>query len=113
MVLWILTIHFLRKKPSISQIALIQPVKQQAIILCVHITILTVFLHLLRTAQITMVHTNFPEKLIPLMIFKALRDEKLPVYGDGKNVRDWIHVLDHCKAIDTVISKGKIGEIYH
>jgi len=56
---------------------------------------------------------QFPEKLIPLMIFKALRDEKLPVYGDGKNVRDWIHVLDHCKAIDTVINKGKIGEIYN
>ena len=56
---------------------------------------------------------QFPEKLIPLMIFKALRDEKLPVYGDGKNVRDWIHVLDHCKAIDTVINKGKIGEVYN
>ena len=56
---------------------------------------------------------QFPEKLIPLMIFKALRDEKLPVYGDGRNVRDWIHVLDHCKAIDTVINKGKIGEIYN
>ena len=56
---------------------------------------------------------QFPEKLIPLMIFKALRDEKLPVYGDGKNIRDWIHVLDHCKAIDTVINKGKIGEVYN
>jgi len=56
---------------------------------------------------------QFPEKLIPLMIFKALRDEKLPVYGDGRNVRDWIHVLDHCKAIDTVINKGKIGEVYN
>ena len=56
---------------------------------------------------------QFPEKLIPLMILKATRDEKLPVYGDGKNVRDWIHVLDHCKAIDTVICKGKIGEVYN
>jgi dTDP-glucose 4,6-dehydratase len=56
---------------------------------------------------------QFPEKLIPLMILKATRDEKLPVYGDGKNVRDWIHVLDHSKAIDTVISKGKIGEVYN
>lgn len=56
---------------------------------------------------------QFPEKLIPLMILKALKDEKLPVYGDGKNVRDWIHVLDHCKAIDVVIKKGKIGEVYN
>jgi len=56
---------------------------------------------------------QFPEKLIPLMILKATRNEKLPVYGDGKNVRDWIHVLDHSKAIDTVINKGKIGEVYN
>ncbi|MGB9594800.1 MAG: dTDP-glucose 4,6-dehydratase [Candidatus Poribacteria bacterium] len=56
---------------------------------------------------------QFPEKLIPLMILKALKDEKLPVYGDGRNIRDWIHVLDHCKAIDVVIKKGKIGDIYN
>lgn len=56
---------------------------------------------------------QFPEKLIPLMIYKAYHNEKLPVYGDGKNVRDWIHVLDHCKAIDVVLQKGKIGEVYN
>jgi dTDP-glucose 4,6-dehydratase len=56
---------------------------------------------------------QFPEKLIPLMILKASRDEKLPVYGDGKNVRDWIHVLDHCKAIDVVIKKGNVGDVYN
>lgn len=55
---------------------------------------------------------QFPEKLIPLMIHKALNNEKLPVYGDGTNVRDWIHVLDHCKAIDAVLRKGKAGEVY-
>ncbi len=56
---------------------------------------------------------QFPEKLIPLMILKALNDEKLPIYGDGRNVRDWIHVLDHCKAIDVVIRKGKVGDVYN
>jgi dTDP-glucose 4,6-dehydratase len=56
---------------------------------------------------------QFPEKLIPLMIFKATRDEKLPVYGDGLNIRDWIYVNDHCNAIDIVIHKGRIGEVYN
>lgn len=56
---------------------------------------------------------QFPEKLIPLMVEKALKDEPLPVYGDGKNVRDWIHVLDHCSAIDVILHKGKIGEVYN
>lgn len=56
---------------------------------------------------------QFPEKLIPLMIEKALRDEPLPVYGDGRNVRDWIHVSDHCKAVDLIIHKGRIGEVYN
>ncbi|MFS0576489.1 dTDP-glucose 4,6-dehydratase [Sporosarcina sp. 179-K 3D1 HS] len=56
---------------------------------------------------------QFPEKLIPLMIHKALREEKLPLYGDGKNRRDWIHVEDHCRAIDIVLEKGKIGEVYN
>ena len=56
---------------------------------------------------------QFPEKLIPLMIYKALRDEPLPVYGDGSNVRDWIHVLDHCKAIDCILRDGKAGEVYN
>ena len=56
---------------------------------------------------------QFPEKLIPLMIINALNDKPLPVYGDGKNVRDWIYVLDHCRAIDFVIQKGKPGEIYN
>ncbi len=56
---------------------------------------------------------QFPEKLIPLMITNALEDKELPIYGDGKNVRDWIHVTDHARAIDLVIHKGKKGEIYN
>lgn len=56
---------------------------------------------------------HFPEKLIPLMISRALADEKLPVYGKGENVRDWLHVSDHCEAIDLIIHKGKVGEIYN
>lgn len=56
---------------------------------------------------------QFPEKLIPLMIINALNDKPLPVYGDGKNVRDWIYVIDHCRAIDFVIQRGKHGEIYN
>src|ERR1700720_1332906 len=56
---------------------------------------------------------QFPEKLIPLMIVKALRDEPLPVYGDGMNVRDWIHVSDHCAAIVAALFEGKLGQIYN
>ncbi len=56
---------------------------------------------------------HFPEKLIPLMISKALHDEHLPVYGTGENVRDWLYVEDHCKAIDLIIHNGKIGEVYN
>lgn len=56
---------------------------------------------------------QFPEKLIPLMIDKALKNESLPVYGDGKNVRDWLHVNDHCRAVDRIVRNGKIGEIYN
>jgi dTDP-glucose 4,6-dehydratase len=56
---------------------------------------------------------HFPEKLIPLMISRALADEKLPVYGLGENVRDWLHVYDHCTAIDLIIRKGRVGEVYN
>lgn len=56
---------------------------------------------------------QFPEKLIPLMIARALDNESLPVYGDGANVRDWLYVLDHCKAIDLILRKGKEGEVYN
>ncbi|MDD5849180.1 MAG: dTDP-glucose 4,6-dehydratase [Firmicutes bacterium] len=56
---------------------------------------------------------QFPEKLIPLMIANALADKPLPVYGEGKNVRDWLYVEDHCKAIDLIIRKGKEGETYN
>ncbi|SFS38974.1 dTDP-glucose 4,6-dehydratase [Paenibacillus sp. 453mf] len=56
---------------------------------------------------------HFPEKLIPLMITNALEDKPLPVYGDGKNVRDWLHVSDHASAIDLVINKGRAGEVYN
>lgn len=56
---------------------------------------------------------HFPEKLIPLMIKKALVDESLPVYGTGENVRDWLHVYDHCVAIDLIIHNGRVGHIYN
>lgn len=56
---------------------------------------------------------HFPEKLIPLMVTNALEGKELPIYGDGKNIRDWLHVKDHCAAIDLVIHKGKPGEIYN
>ena len=56
---------------------------------------------------------QFPEKLIPLMIANALEGRKLPVYGDGQQVRDWIHVDDHCRAILAALEKGKAGEVYN
>jgi len=56
---------------------------------------------------------QFPEKLIPLMINNCLKEKDLPVYGDGMQVRDWLHVSDHCSAIDTVLHKGKEGEVYN
>lgn len=56
---------------------------------------------------------QFPEKLIPLMILKALKGESLPVYGDGKNVRDWLYVKDHCRAIDMILHEGTVGEVYN
>lgn len=56
---------------------------------------------------------HFPEKLIPLMIINALNDKELPVYGDGLNVRDWLHVEDHCQAIDLVLHNGRDGEVYN
>ena len=56
---------------------------------------------------------HFPEKLIPLMIANALNDKPLPVYGDGLNVRDWLYVEDHCKAIDLIIRNGRVGEVYN
>lgn len=56
---------------------------------------------------------HFPEKLIPLMIINALHDKPLPVYGDGLNVRDWLYVEDHCWAIDLILQKGRVGEVYN
>ena len=56
---------------------------------------------------------HFPEKLIPLMIKNALANQSLPVYGKGENVRDWLHVYDHCTAIDLIIHNGKVGEVYN
>ena len=56
---------------------------------------------------------QFPEKLIPLMINNALHHKKLPIYGDGKQIRDWLYVEDHCRAIDLVMQKGRIGEVYN
>lgn len=56
---------------------------------------------------------HFPEKLIPLMIANCLNDKPLPVYGEGLNVRDWLYVEDHCKAIDLILHKGRVGEVYN
>lgn len=56
---------------------------------------------------------HFPEKLIPLMIVNALHDKPLPVYGEGLNVRDWLYVEDHCKAIDLIVRNGRVGEVYN
>ncbi|MFA6528847.1 MAG: GDP-mannose 4,6-dehydratase, partial [Candidatus Gracilibacteria bacterium] len=56
---------------------------------------------------------QFPEKLIPYFYFLASKGEKLPVYGDGKNIRDWIFVKDHCEAVDVILEKGHAGEIYN
>lgn len=56
---------------------------------------------------------QFPEKLIPLMINNCLNNKELPVYGDGMQIRDWLHVKDHCTGIDTVLHKGKVGEVYN
>ena len=56
---------------------------------------------------------HFPEKLIPLMIANVLNDKPLPIYGDGKNVRDWLYVEDHCSAIDLIIHNGRVGEVYN
>jgi dTDP-glucose 4,6-dehydratase len=56
---------------------------------------------------------QYPEKLIPLFVTNALDDKPLPIYGDGLNVRDWLYVIDHCEAIDTVMEKGKDGEVYN
>jgi dTDP-glucose 4,6-dehydratase len=55
---------------------------------------------------------QFPEKLIPVVILKCIREESIPVYGKGENVRDWLYVLDHCKAIETVVTRGRVGETY-
>lgn len=56
---------------------------------------------------------QFPEKLIPFFLFRALRDEPLPLYGDGNNIRDWLYVGDHCRAIDLVLHRGRLGEVYN
>ena len=56
---------------------------------------------------------QYPEKLIPFFLMKAMNNEELPMYGDGKNVRDWLYVKDHCRAIELVLHKGKIGEVYN
>jgi len=56
---------------------------------------------------------QFPEKLIPLFSTNAMEDRELPIYGDGKNVRDWLHVKDHCRAIDIVLREGEVGELYN
>ena len=64
-------------------------------------------------ADLLVLAYHFPEKLIPLMIANALNDKPLPVYGKGENVRDWLYVEDHCRAIDLIIHKGRVGEVYN
>ena len=56
---------------------------------------------------------QFPEKLIPLIISRALANKPLPIYGDGLNIRDWLYVEDHCSALDLVIHQGRVGEVYN
>ena len=56
---------------------------------------------------------QYPEKLIPLFITNLLQNKKVPVYGDGQQVREWIFTEDHCRAIDTILQKGEIGEVYN
>jgi dTDP-glucose 4,6-dehydratase len=56
---------------------------------------------------------QYPEKLVPFFIKKLLAGQKVPLYGDGSNVRDWLHVIDHCRAVDLILHKGKIGEVYN
>ncbi|MEK7143913.1 MAG: GDP-mannose 4,6-dehydratase, partial [Patescibacteria group bacterium] len=56
---------------------------------------------------------QYPEKLIPFLILRMLENKKLPIYGDGKNVRDWIYVLDHCEALRLCLLKGRLGEVYN
>lgn len=56
---------------------------------------------------------QFPEKLIPRMILRALKNQPLPIYGQGLNVRDWVHVMDHCRGIEAILQRGRSGEIYH
>lgn len=56
---------------------------------------------------------QYPEKLIPFFLFRAMHDEPLPIYGDGRNIRDWLYVKDHCRAIDLVLQKGRAGEVYN
>lgn len=56
---------------------------------------------------------QYPEKLIPVIILNALQNKRIPVYGDGKNIRDWIYVTDNCRAIDIVLHKGKVGDVYN
>jgi len=56
---------------------------------------------------------QYPEKIVPFFIQKLLKGEKVPVYGDGSNIRDWLHVTDHCRAVDLVLHQGKVGEVYN
>ena len=80
------------------------------------------YAHIFHTYQLPVLTTNcsnnygpfhFPEKLIPLIIQKALAGKPLPIYGDGLQVRDWLYVEDHCRAIQCVLTKGKPGEVYN
>jgi dTDP-glucose 4,6-dehydratase len=88
-----------RRRPRIGQTALIRPPRPLRIIWCVPI--------------INYGPYQFPEKLIPLIILNALDGKSLPVYGDGRNIRDWLYVRDHCEAIWTIMRSGKKGETYN
>ena len=90
-----------------------QPVKRQQITWSTPITIPTAYRLQLVTVRTTTAPIRFPEKLIPLVLINALNGKKLPLYGDGKNVRDWLYVEDHCRALELVLERGRVGETYN
>ena len=103
----------LQRKHQFTQAVLTVHQRQGLIFWFLHITELTDFLLQSVDVLITMDHITSQRSLIPLMIANALNDKPLPVYGKGENVRDWLYVEDHCRAIDLIIHKGRVGEVYN
>lgn len=110
---WTDQIGFLRKKLRCIHPVRIQRLKPVQIYLFWLITVPMVLPVTISRCSNNYGPYNFPEKLIPLMIINALHDKKLPVYGTGDNVRDWLYIEDHCSAIDLIIRKGRVGEVYN